>query len=231
MKSITPDDGGCLDYISNFLTKKGFENEILTYGEVKNLWSVHRTNGPLLIFLGHVDVVPSGPEEKWTHDPFSGFDDGEYIYGRNKKSMKCHCGGGYRNIYNAISESCNSYFADAYRKTISKDNNNSKNFDMWSKEDKSLGLGNYLNNDLPIGKKGMIPTSEFYDRWYPDFRWGPTTNLSNSIGQGEILVTPIQLANMIAAVANKGYYYTPHIIKQIQGDSCLLYTSPSPRDS
>jgi Acetylornithine deacetylase/Succinyl-diaminopimelate desuccinylase and related deacylases len=88
MKSITPDDGGCLDYISNFLTKKGFENEILTYGEVKNLWSVHRTNGPLLIFLGHVDVVPSGPEEKWTHDPFSGFDDGEYIYGRGTGDMK-----------------------------------------------------------------------------------------------------------------------------------------------
>ena len=88
MKSITPDDGGCLDYISNFLTKKGFENEILTYGEVKNLWSIHRTNGPLLIFLGHVDVVPSGPEEKWTHNPFSGFDDGEYIYGRGTGDMK-----------------------------------------------------------------------------------------------------------------------------------------------
>ena len=66
---------------------------------------------------------------------------GEYIYGRNKKSMKCHCGGGYRNIYNAISESCNSYFADAYRKTISKDNNISKNFDMWSEGVKSFGLG------------------------------------------------------------------------------------------
>ena len=88
MKSITPDDGGCLDYISAFLDKKGFENEILTYGEVKNLWSIHRTNGPLLIFLGHVDVVPSGPEEKWTHNPFSGFDDGEYIYGRGTGDMK-----------------------------------------------------------------------------------------------------------------------------------------------
>ena len=68
----------------------------------------------------------------------------------------------------------------------------------------------------------MIPTSEFYDRWYPDFRWGPTTNISNSIGQGEILVTPIQLANMIAAVANKGFYYTPHIIKKIEGDSISM---------
>ena len=107
-------------------------------------------------------------------------------------------------------------------KTISINNNISENFDMWSEGVKSFGLGNYLNNDLPIGKKGMIPNSEFYDRWYPDFRWGPTTNLSNSIGQGEILITPIQLANMIAAVANKGFYYTPHIIKQIQGDSIPL---------
>ena len=88
MKSITPDDGGCLDYICNFLAKKGFENEILTYGEVKNLWSTHKANGPLLIFLGHVDVVPSGPEEKWTHNPFSGFDDGEFIYGRGTGDMK-----------------------------------------------------------------------------------------------------------------------------------------------
>jgi penicillin-binding protein 2 len=70
-----------------------------------------------------------------------------------------------------------------------------------------------------VGKKGIIPDSEFYNKWYPDFRWGPTTNLSNAIGQGEILVTPIQLANMMASVANKGYYYTPHIIKNIEGDS------------
>ncbi len=84
---------------------------------------------------------------------------------------------------------------------------------------KSFGLGKFLNNDFPIGKKGMIPDSDFYDKWYPDFKWGALTTLSNSIGQGEILVTPIQLANMMSAVANKGYYYTPHIIKEIAGDS------------
>jgi len=72
---------------------------------------------------------------------------------------------------------------------------------------------------LPIGKKGVVPDSEYYDRWYPDFKWGATTTISNSIGQGEILTTPIQLANMTAAVANEGYYYTPHIIKKIDGDT------------
>jgi len=183
----------------------------------KGLLSTFPAGSPFKVIVGLIALQENVINEKNTI-----FCGGEYIYGRNKKSMKCHCGGGYRNIHNAISESCNSYFADAYRKTININNNISENFDMWSEGVKSFGLGNYLNNDLPIGKKGMIPNSEFYDRWYPDFRWGPTTNLSNSIGQGEILVTPIQLANMIAAVANKGYYYTPHIIKQIQGDSIPL---------
>ena len=183
----------------------------------KGLLSTFPAGSPFKVIVGLIAL-----QENVINDKNTIFCNGEYIYGRNKKSMKCHCGGGYRNIYNAISESCNSYFADAYRKTISINNNISENFDRWSERVKSFGLGNYLNNDLPVGKKGMIPNSEFYDRWYPDFRWGPTTNLSNSIGQGEILVTPIQLANMIAAVANKGYYYTPHIIKQIQGDSIPL---------
>ena len=133
--------------------------------------------------------------------------------------MKCHCNGGYKNIYNAISESCNSFFAETYVQIINKNSEINKNFDDWSENVKSFGLGNFLNNDLPIGKKGVIPDSEFYNKWYPDFKWGALTTLSNSIGQGEILVTPIQLANMISVVANKGYYYTPHVIKNIDGDS------------
>ena len=180
----------------------------------KGLLSTFPAGSPFKVIVGLIALKEKAINEKSTI-----YCAGQYIYGRNKKSMKCHCGGGYKNIYNAISESCNSYFAEAYIKTINKNNNISENFDLWSEDVKSFGLGNYLNNDLPIGKKGMIPNSEFYNRWYPDFRWGPTTNLSNSIGQGEILVTPIQLANMIAAVANKGYYYTPHIIKNIEGDS------------
>ena len=160
-----------------------------------------------------------GLEEGVINDKSTVLCNGSYIYGKNKKSMKCHCSGGYKNIYNAISESCNSFFAETYIKIINKNSNIDKNFDDWSENVKSFGLGNFLNNDLPIGKKGIIPDSEFYNNWYPDFRWGALTTLSNSIGQGEILVTPIQLANMISVVANKGYYYTPHVIKNIEGDS------------
>ena len=180
----------------------------------KGLLSTFPAGSPFKIIVGLIALEQNVIDDKSTI-----YCNGEYIYGRNKKSMKCHCGGGYRNIYNGISESCNSYFADVYRKTITVDNNISDNFDKWSENVKSFGLGDYLGNDLTVGKKGMIPNSKFYDKWYPDFRWGPTTNLSNSIGQGEISVTPIQLANMMAAVANKGFYYTPHIIKKIEGDS------------
>ena len=140
-----------------------------------------------------------------------------YTYGRNNRKMGCHCGGGKRNLNSGISKSCNAYFATVYRKTIDKYNDASHAMDVWSNHIKSFGLGNYLGYDLPIGKKGNIPNGAYYDKWYPDFKWGATTIISNAIGQGEILVTPIQLANMTSAIANRGFYYTPHIIKNIEG--------------
>lgn len=70
---------------------------------------------------------------------------------------------------------------------------------------------------MPTGRRGSIPTSKTYERAYPNGGWRSTTIISNSIGQGEITTTPIQLANMMAAVANRGYYYTPHIVKNIKG--------------
>ncbi|MEZ4795640.1 MAG: penicillin-binding transpeptidase domain-containing protein [Flavobacteriaceae bacterium] len=140
-----------------------------------------------------------------------------YVYGRNGRKMACHCGGGVRNLNSGISHSCNAYFATAYRKTIEKYDDASHAMDVWSSHIKSFGLGDYLGYDLTIGKKGNIPDGAYYDKWYPDFNWQATTTLSNAIGQGEVLVTPIQLANMTAAIANRGYYYTPHIIKHIEG--------------
>lgn len=142
-----------------------------------------------------------------------------YVYGRNNRKMGCHCGGGKRNLNSGIAQSCNAYFANAFRKTIDKFDNADEGVNAWSNHIKSFGLGNYLGYDLTIGKKGNIPNGAYYDKWYPDFRWGATTIISNSIGQGEVLVTPIQLANMTAAIANRGHYFTPHIIKEIEGDT------------
>jgi len=140
---------------------------------------------------------------------------GVYHYGR-RGTMGCHCGGGKRDLVKGIAKSCNSYFATVFRKNVDMYPNASESMDIWSNHIKSFGLGKYLGTDLPIGKSGLIPDGAYYNKWYPDFKWGATTIISNAIGQGEIQVTPIHLANMTAAIANRGFYYTPHIIKNIE---------------
>lgn len=90
--------------------------------------------------------------------------------------------------------------------------------DVWEKHMKSFGLGQFLGYDLPTGRPGRIPNKEYYDRLYGDNRWSSSYIISNAIGQGEVAATPIQLANMIAAIANRGYYYTPHILKGIRDE-------------
>ena len=82
---------------------------------------------------------------------------------------------------------------------------------------KSFGLGQFLGTDIPTGRKGLVPDSKLYKRVYNGAVIRSSYIISNSIGQGEVLTTPIQLANMMAVVANKGYYYTPHIVKKIKG--------------
>lgn len=175
----------------------------------KGLLRVHEPGSPFkaLVALAALQEKAISPETSVTCT-------GVYHYGRRGK-MGCHCGGGVRDLRKGIAKSCNSYFATAFRRTIDLYPDASKSMDKWSDHIKSFGLGQYLGTDLPIGKKGNIPNGSYYDKWYPDFNWGATTVISNSIGQGEILVTPIHLANMTAAIANRGYYYTPHIIKSI----------------
>ncbi len=115
-----------------------------------------------------------------------------------------------------VALSCNGYFATVYRKIIDKYPTSAEGMTAWEKHMKSFGLGDYLGYDLPIGKAGRIPDATMYNRMYGKHRWYSTTNLSNAIGQGEILTTPIQLANFTATIANKGYYYTPHVLKSIE---------------
>jgi len=143
---------------------------------------------------------------------------GGFKYGRSAKAfMKCHCGiyGSPIKLDKGIYKSCNAYFANVYKRIIEKYPTSSEGMKTWSDHAKSFGLGNFLNNDLSSGKKGLIPDDAYYNRYYPNFNWGASTTISNAIGQGEILTTPIQLANMMAAIANRGYYFTPHIIKTI----------------
>jgi len=137
-----------------------------------------------------------------------------------RKPFGCHCPFGTSNNLNrAIFESCNAYFGKTYLNILNKYPNASIGVQKWSEHAKSFGLGNYLNNDLSVGNKGRIPDSAYYNRVHGKNRLRSTYIISNSIGQGQVETTPIQLANMTAAIANRGYYYTPHIVKNIKGES------------
>ncbi len=140
-----------------------------------------------------------------------------YYYGRRGQKLGCHSHRGPLNMIPGIANSCNAYFATVYRRIIEKYDTPQEGMDNWRKHVQSFGLGKYLGNDLPTGKRGKVPTAEYYNKiyQYPTYKWYASATLSNAIGQGEVLATPIQLANMTAAIANKGYYYTPHIIKAI----------------
>ncbi|MEH6537878.1 MAG: penicillin-binding protein 2 [Psychroserpens sp.] len=141
-----------------------------------------------------------------------------YYYG-SRRLTGCHHHKSPVNMNNGIALSCNAYFVTAYRKIIDKYQDAGKGMNIWADHAKSFGLGNYLGYDLPVGQKGRIPNGNYYDRAYGENRWGSTYIVSNAIGQGEVEATPIQLANMAAAIGNRGYYYTPHIIKEIEGDT------------
>jgi penicillin-binding protein 2 len=140
-----------------------------------------------------------------------------FSYARGR-FMKCHCSGGAVQLHRAIYQSCNTYFSSSYIKTVNKYKDRSYGVDVWAKHLKSFGLGEFMGYDLPTGRKGNIPTGKTYDKAYAGWKWDGKTILSNAIGQGEVLMTPIQLANFMATIANRGYYYTPHIVKKIKGE-------------
>ena len=128
--------------------------------------------------------------------------------------MECHNKVGTKNnLISAIHQSCNTYFAKTYKKLINSKKTVSEGLDNWTSHLNSFGLGNYLGYDLSIGQKGFIPNSNYYDKYYQKGGWKASTIISNSIGQGEILTTPIQMANFTSAIANRGFYITPHFLK------------------
>ncbi|MGC1203415.1 MAG: penicillin-binding protein 2 [Flavobacteriaceae bacterium] len=145
----------------------------------------------------------------------------------SRKLTGCHHHKTPLSMNGGIALSCNAYFVNVYRRIIEKYDKPHDGMDVWSNHIKSFGLGNYLGYDLKIGNKGRIPDGDFYDKWYGKNKWASTYNISNAIGQGEVEATPIQLANMVAAIGNRGYFYTPHIIKSIEGETIdENYTTP-----
>ncbi|GIZ09094.1 penicillin-binding protein 2 [Flavobacterium sp. UMI-01] len=177
----------------------------------RGLLAEYPPGSPFKILTGLVGLQESVIDEHTTVFCNHGF---SYARGR---FMRCHCHGGALQLHRGIYESCNAYFGTTYMRTINKYKSPPYAVDVWSKHVKSFGLGQFMGYDLPTGRRGNIPDSKTYKRIYPNGGWRSTAIVSNAIGQGEVLMTPIQLANMMATVANEGYYYTPHIIKKIKG--------------
>ena len=143
---------------------------------------------------------------------------GGHFYAKNS-FMKCHTNEATSTDLNkAIYTSCNTYFAKTYRGIIENYETSSIGLDKWKNYVNSFGFGDFLGYDHPTGRRGFIPSSNYYDRWY-NKSWRAPTTISNSIGQGEVLTTPIQLANFAAIIANKGWYIAPHFVKEIENDS------------
>ena len=144
---------------------------------------------------------------------------GGYTIGRG---VKCHNHPSPVSLQQAVQMSCNTYFCYALRNIL--DNNRYAStkdaFDVWNDYVYSFGFGRSLGSDLAGELSGFVPTRATYDRIYHG-RWNSLTVISLSIGQGELGCTPLQMANLAAILANRGYYYTPHIVRHIDGRDSL----------
>lgn len=118
----------------------------------------------------------------------------------------------------ALQTSCNAYFCEVFRRVIQNKKYPSVQvaYDKWVEYLHSFGFGKRLNSDVYGEASGFVPTSEFYDRAY-NGRWNSLSVISLAIGQAELSVTPLQLANFTAILANRGFYYTPHLLKKVDG--------------
>lgn len=152
-------------------------------------------------------------------------------------SVGCHAHYSPLNLVQSVQHSCNAYYCASFRTMMDhkKYKNISDAFEIWKNHIVSLGFGYKLGADVPNEKRGYIPNSGVYDKLYGKDRWKSLMIVSNSIGQGEILTTPLQIANLAAIVANRGYFIVPHLVKNIEGgeiDSLYLtkkITSISPQ--
>ena len=150
--------------------------------------------------------------------------------GFNYRGLRIKGHGGADPLVPAIQVSSNCYFSYAYIAIMNKyPGDPTRGVNEWKKIMSSFGVGEFLNNDLAVGSKGRIPSGEFYEKrsgGKKDWTSAYTMNGSifNGMGQGDVLLTPLQMANSVAAIVNKGWYYTPHIVKSIDGKP-----NPDPR--
>jgi len=146
---------------------------------------------------------------------------GGYRYGR-QGFMACTHVHGSIGLKGSITESCNTYYGYTYTRMIDQAGMRPVNaYKKWRTAVSAFGIGTALGVDLPGERNGLLPSAEFYSKRFKNDRWGSAFTISLSIGQGELGITPLQMANVMAIVANRGFFYKPHLIKAI-GDENVI---------
>jgi penicillin-binding protein 2 len=135
----------------------------------------------------------------------------------NGKMVGCHQHWSPLDLRQSIQFSCNTYYCRVFKSIIDKKPFTSTlaGYESWRNHVMRFGFGKRLDCDIPGELNGNIPSSNYYDRYHGKNRWRSLSIISLAIGQGEIGITPLQLANLSATIANKGFYYTPHIVRAI----------------
>jgi penicillin-binding protein 2 len=131
--------------------------------------------------------------------------------------MGCHSHKSPVNLEFSIQTSCNAYYSNVFRSILDKYPTTEEGYRVWRDYITNFGLGKKSNIDLPNELEGFVPEAEYYDRYYRKGGWSSLTIVSLAIGQGELGFTPMQMANMTATIANRGYYITPHIVRSVDG--------------
>lgn len=134
----------------------------------------------------------------------------------NGLRVGCHPHGSPIALKPALQTSCNAYFCWGFKNMIDKKGTKpADQFEKWKNYMVQMGYGYKLGVDLPAESRGFIPNSDFYSKSFRGANWSANSVISVSIGQGEVLATPLQIANLCATIANRGYFYTPHVVKAI----------------
>lgn len=231
--AIDPKTGGILAMISS----PGYDPNLLRGRErSKNYYKLYKdARLPLLNRATQASYQPGSTMKPMTAlialdvgaiTPSFGYPCGGGYYQCGRRIGCTHSGGGHAaNLRLALAHSCNSYFVHIFRLGIDmKKFGNVKNgVAKWHEYCDAFGFGRKTGVDIPYEQTGLLPDTNLYNKMYNDV-WNSCTMLFVGMGQGEIALTPIQLANAMCIIANKGYYYTPHFVKSIgknQNDSML----------
>jgi penicillin-binding protein 2 len=138
-----------------------------------------------------------------------------YYFGSRR--LGCHTHKSPLKLDYSIITSCNAYYCNVFKDILDKYPTSEEGYKIWRSYVTRFGLGSRLHTDMTAEVDGLVPRTTYYDKYYGQGRWNAHTIISLAIGQGELGVTPMQMANMCATIANRGWYYTPHFIKEIGG--------------